>query len=690
MSESVGPVTVTSSVGEFEFRSMLGSEELGQPFRYDLELLHRSAKLAPEQMLGSTLTVHLTRRDGKVRHFNGYVTDFSLSGIAGELVVYSVTLRPWLYLLGHRTHCRIFKGTSVDIVKELCNADEYKGISALAEGLILKEKLPTYEFVVQFRESDLNFLSRVLERDGLYYYFEHQESLHTLVLTDSGGFDVPDYQQLSFRPPSRHSEEVQESVDDFRSHYSFTAGELTTKDFSYKAPAIDLRAKARVEPPQVIKHIEAFDYPGGYFEIEAGQDLATRRLETLQVGGARFEGTTNVRTISAGQVFTLAEHPFSAFNRQYLIYAAQFQIVSHAAVSSAGIAGGGDVMRASLLALDAARPFHPLPRAPKPAMTGVQTAIVVGEPSEQEIHLDPSDYCRVKVKFPWDRDPDTTGKNSCWVRVSQDWAGSDFGVQFHPRIGQEVLIGFIEGDPDRPIVVGRVYNDANRPPFTSTTQSGIRTNSTPDGGIQNYNEIRFEDKKGAEELFVQAEKTHTVNVKGSRSVSVGGTQSTSVTGNETRTYQADRKTDVFGGDTLYVEQLRMTNFSGGRDQTVSGGQDVLLVLGNDKQTEVGKSWVIKTATGYKLADNANTKLELAGGQVLISAPAEIKLQCGGTTVVLTPEGVTIDAKSIKLTGATTIEASGNGNTLKLDAAGASLTSSSEVVVVGPAGVKLNS
>jgi type VI secretion system secreted protein VgrG len=201
-------------------------------------------------------------------------------------------------------------------------------------------------------------------------------------------------------------------------------------------------------------------------------------------------------------------------------------------------------MRASIVGLDTSRPFHPIPRTPKPRMTGVQTAIVVGESKGQEVVLDDKNYGRVKIKFPWDLDADTTGKNSCWVRVSQAWAGTDFGVQFHPRLGQEVLVDFVEGDPDRPIIVGRVYNDANKPPYSSPTQGGIKTNSTPDGVPSQCNEIRFEDKVGSEELFVQAEKTHTVNVKGSRSVSVGGTQSTTVTGKETRTYKADRQTDV--------------------------------------------------------------------------------------------------------------------------------------------------
>lgn len=695
MTASAQLVTVKSEVAEFEFRSMLGMEEVGQPFRYDVELQSANTKITPEAMIGSSMTISVTRRDGKKRHFNGYVTDFSLSGSVGDVRVYSLTLRPWLYLLSHRTHCRIFSGDAIDIVKQVCNAVEYGGLSVLKEGPIFRERLPKYEYVVQFRESDFNFVMRVLERDGIYFYFEHTEEMHALVLVDSGGFTVPDYDMLRYRPPGAGGDEVQERVDSWRSHHSFTVGELTTKDFSYKAPLVDLKAKAVSPPPQVIKHIEAFDYPGTYFDLGRGPEVAKRRLQTLQVGSARFEGTTNVRMLSAGQLFKLADHPVAAFNREYLVHTTQFQIVSHGQASGAGVAVGGDVMRASIVALDSSRPFHPIPRTPKPTMTGVQTAIVVGDGTGEDRYKEKTAvqkakevvidevYGRVKIKFSWDLDPDTTGKNSCWVRVSQAWAGSDFGVQFHPRLGQEVLVEFIEGDPDRPIIVGRVYNDANKPPYSSPTQSGIKTNSTPDGVPSQCNEIRFEDKLGAEELYVQAEKTHTVNVKGSRSVSVGGTQTTSVTGKETRTYQADRQTDVLGQDTVFVQLMRTENYSGGRYQVVSGGGDDALVLENAKTTKVDQSWTISTGQGYKVADKETTKLELDKGKVLIEAPSEVKLKCGDTTVVLTPDAVTISSKTVTVTGHGT-------SVLTLDAAGATLKSATEVVVVGPSGVKLNS
>jgi type VI secretion system secreted protein VgrG len=640
MSESIGPVTVTSSVADFEFRSLLGTEELGQPFRYEVEVLNRSSTLSADKMLGSTMTITLTRRDGKPRYFNGYVTDFSLSGIMGEFVVYSVTLRPWLLLLSPRTRCRIYKGTALEIVKQVADADEYIGHSVMEEGLLDTKDLQTYEFVVQFRESDLDFFMRVLERDGIYFYFEHSQDHHKLVLTNDGGYEVAEYKTILYRPPSGHSTAVQESIDDWRSHHSLTAGKLTSREFSYKAPNTDLLAKANVPPAQAIKHLEVYDYPAAYFEPGQGEPLARRRLETLQVRGVRYEGTTNVRTVGAGMVFSLSEHPFKAFNVEYLIYAAQFQIASHAPTSGPAISIGGDVMRSSVIALEKKRPFYPTLRTPKPAMPSIQSAIVVGEPTGDEIYLDDKDYCRVKVRFHWDPDADTTGKNSCWVRVSQTWAGSGFGAQFHPRLGQEVLVGFLEGDPDRPIIVGRVYNDENRPPYTSPTQSGIKTDSTIDKDLANYNEIRFEDKAGSEELFVQAQKTHTVNVKGSQSISVAGSRSLSVGGNDSTTVGKNRKVTVTGSETIEVTDFRKITVHQYVEENYFKKHTILV---GEAQAMQAKTQEFNAEGGIQIIQSPETKQTLKDGVVNVLGATKVELKVGESSIVI--EGTTITITS---------------------------------------------
>ncbi|HTV22642.1 MAG TPA: type VI secretion system tip protein TssI/VgrG [Polyangiaceae bacterium] len=663
MSESVGPVTVSCSIekAEFEFRSMVGTEELGQPFQYELELLSLSNKHSAEKMLGAMLTVHLTRRDNVVRHFNGHITAFSLRGSIGMHVVYAVTVRPWLSLLAHRINCRIFKGTAVDIVKEVFA--DYEGIQfARVEGP--EKPLPTYEFVMQYRESDLNFVMRVLERDGLYFYFEHEATVHTMVITDSERVEVPGFSTIRFHPPDMNWEQLNEGIDDWRPHYAFTAGKWGTTDFNFKAANVDLLAGSGNPPEQVMKEVEVFDFPGGYIENPPGEELAKRRLATLQVAGRRYEGQTNARGITAGQLFTMTNNPQLDLNKQYFVYSVHFQILSHARTSDKSITAHGDVMRASFVALDAARPFHPAPRTPKPSMAGIQTATVVGE--KKDVEIDPDNFGRIKVRFHWDRAIDAatkakelTGKNSCWVRVSQLWAGPSFGAVFHPRIGQEVLVDFIEGDPDQPIIIGRVHNSLNVPPYTSTTQSGIRTQSIPGGSpLQNYNEIRFEDKMGSEELYIQAEKTQTTKVKGSQSVSVGGGQSVSVGGS--------RSVSVTGPETYTVGKTRNVTVTKAVTETYNDTQTVTVA---NAQQMSAKTMQFAAEGGIALIQSDATQETLKDGNVQIIAANNIKLACGSTSIFLDTAFMNLDAKTkIQLkVGGTTIEIQGTG--VKITAAG---------------------
>jgi type VI secretion system secreted protein VgrG len=677
MSESVGPVTLTSTQPDFEFRSMVGTEELSQLFRYDLELLNPSAKVPVDKMLGSPMTVHLVQKNGKPRHFSGVVTDFSLRGGVGVNALYAVTLRPWLYLLSQRINCRIFKGTAVQIVKTVF--EDYGGLPVVTEGAT--EASTEYEFVVQYRESDLNFVMRILERDGIYFYFKHEADRHSLVLTDSERLTVEGYTKMTYHPLDGHSQEQGEFIDDWRSHHVFTTGRFTTTDFNFEAPGAPLEARANVPPAQLIQDLEAYDFPGGYREIGEGEKIASRRLEALQVPATRFEGRGNVRGVTAGQLFTLEKHTTTAFNMDYVVYSVQFQILSHAQ-ESGGLAGGGDVMAASIVALDAAKPYRPVPRTPKPNMTGVQTAIVVG-PESGEIHTDPNGYGMVKVRFHWDRDPDRTGKNSCWVRVSQAWAGPSMGVLFHPRIGQEVIVDFIEGDPDRPLIIGRVHNFDNMPPYALTdpnsSQSGIKTRSTPDGTLQNFNEIRFEDKKGAEELFIQAEKTQTTKVKGSQSISVGGSRSLSVGGNDSTTVGKNRETTVTGSDTIKVTGIRKITVHEDVEENYFKKHTILV---GDAQAMQAKTQEFNASGGIQLIQAPETKQTLKDGAINLAAQTKIELACTSTKIFM-------DTAFLNLEATTKVQLQVGGTLIEIEGSSIKITSSGVVSVTGTQ-IKLNS
>jgi type VI secretion system secreted protein VgrG len=661
MAESVGPATMDGPMPGLEFRSLVGVEQLSQPFRYDVEFLSDSASLPSDRFLGERLTVHLQVKDG-LRHFDGIVTEFSLRGKIAQMALYAVTLRPWLWLLTQRINSKIHRGTVAQIVKAVF-ADY---VSANFDEGPLDDIELNYEFVVQYEESDFNFIMRLLERDGIYFYFLHSAEKHTLVFTASDAYTAKGYDSLEFLLGNENRQSLTEHIDHFVRHEALAPGVFTVNDFDFTAVRAPLLVAVPIARPHPLGEFEAFHFPGGYTNLEIGRAIARRRLEALQVAGERFEGQGNVRGLGAGQLFSLIGHPQDALNTDYLVYSTSFTIRTHD-LQSGGALDSTDVVRTHFVALSRAKPFRPALRTPKPRIFGVQSAIVVG-PAKSEIETDPDGFGRVKVKFHWDRSDVTDGSNCCWIRVSQPWAGSNFGALFTPRIGQEVLVEFLNGDPDMPIITGRVYNNDNMPPYTlpdNNTQSGIKTQSTLDGSLTNFNEIRFEDKKGSEELFVQAEKTHTVKVKGNRSVSVGGTQTTTVTGKETRTYKAERQTEVKGKDTLLVKE-------------------------GDRSTKVDLLYEIKTGKGYKVADTTTTKLELADGKVLVDAPTEIKIKCGATTITLSPDSLTIDAATITITGTTSVKVSGAPNSLELGASGAKLNSTTEVVVVGPIGIKLNS
>ena len=635
--ESIGPVTMDGPVSGLEFRSMTGVEQLSQPFRYDLEFLSDSATLAPKAFIGERLTVHLEVQGGGKRHFNAVVTDFALRGSVGEKSLYTVTLRPWLWLLTQRVNSKIHKGTVPQIVKAVCAEYTY---AAVDEGPLDDTEI-NYEYVVQYEESDFNFVMRLLEKEGIYFYFLHTAEKHTLVLTSSDAYQAEGYASIEFAPPDRNKRGLQEHVDHFVQHDSMAPGTFTVKDYDFTAPRAPLLAEVAIERPHPLGTFEVFHFPAGFIDPDVGRTIARRRLEALQGAGQRFEGQGNVRGIGAGQQFSLLEHPRDPLNMDYLVYSSSFTLRTHDHQSGAELASS-DVMRVNFIALDRAKPFRPPLRTPKPRIFGVQSAVVVG-PDAQEIDTDPDGFGQVKVKFHWDRSDVTDGSNCCWIRVSHPWAGTNFGVLFTPRIGQEVLVEFINGDPDLPIITGRVYNNDHMPPYTlpeNNSQSGIKTQSTKEGGLTHFNEIRFEDKIGEEELFVQAEKTHTVKVKQDRSVSVGGTQTTTVTGKETRLYKDERYTEVRKDDTLYVKD-------------------------HNRSTKVDKLYKIETLQGYKVADDTNTKLELAEKKVLIDAPDEIKIQCGASSITIKPGSIEINATSI------------------------TITSTTQVVVKGPIGIKLN-
>lgn len=541
MTPSVGPITLSGPgwAKDAHCSSLRISEQLSSPFLFEVELISETAALAAVEALGDELTIAFEVGSAK-RYFSGIVTSLQSAGKQAKAYVYRLRLRPWLWLLSRHTDCRIFQDAKVlDIVKTVFRD---RGFDAIEEKISRKD-YAVRPYTVQYRETDLNFVQRLLEEEGIYYFFRHDEGKHTLVLCDSlsGQTKTPFHESVPHLPPDRQRGALLDYLDLWETVQDVESGAIAMRDYDFEDPDKDLNALKSSPEGHPHDSFEVFDYPGNYLVKTLGETFAAIRLEEAKATAQRSHAQGNARGLLVGSNFALTEHTDAALNREYLVVSQEATLRGHA-LESGGITG--DFFRTSIVAIPSDRQYRPPRITEKPVVHGAQTAKVVGAKGK-EISTD--EYGRVKLKFHWDRKSKGDLSSSCWVRVSQLWAGSQYGGMHIPRIGQEVIVEFLEGDPDRPIVTGRVYNRDQKPPYTlddNQTQSGIKSRSTPGGEKENFNELRFEDKKGEEELFMHAEKNKTVKVKNNRSASVGADDSVSVGGNRTETIDHNRTVTV--------------------------------------------------------------------------------------------------------------------------------------------------
>jgi type VI secretion system secreted protein VgrG len=694
MIQSKGPVTLSGPgwAKSAHFLSMHASEGLGMLFVYELEVVSDSARLAANEVLGEPLTVSVMIEE-ELRHYAGIVTSLQSLGMQGENFVYRLVLRPWLWLLSRTTNCRIFQEkTVVDIIKQVFRD---RGFSDFEERLTASYEPRPY--VVQYRETDLNFVCRLMEDEGIYFYFGHEASKHVLVLCDSlsAHEPTPFHASLPQLPPDPQRDEQIDYLDTWETVFEVETGKIALTDYDFQAPTAMLEVVKAQPEGHYHGDYEVFDFPGNYIDVERGTTLAAIRLEETKATAQRITAEGNARGLLVGGLFTLSDHPQADVNREYLVVSQRTSLRSHALES--GATAEGHTTRVSIVTIPSDRQYRPPRSTPKPVVHGAQTATVVGKEGE-EIWTD--EYGRVKLEFHWDRQSPGDETSSCWVRVAQVWAGSQFGGIYVPRIGQEVLVEFLEGDPDRPIVTGRIYNADNMPPYelpANQTQSGVKSRSSKGGVQSNFNEIRFEDKIGQEELFIHAEKTQTTKVKGSqsisvdgsRSISVGGDQSTTVTKSETQTYEATRAMDVTLTNSDTIHGAHTGTYLMGRTQVVSGADDLLTVATNRTATITGAYNIIATGqyqvtnganivllegTGAAMTngkctvafDGADATLE-ATGKLQITAGTEISLACGSTSIVLKSDG------TIEISGAQKVNVGSGSSTVACEPTGVSVS-----------------
>jgi type VI secretion system secreted protein VgrG len=624
------------------FKRMTCSEALGQIYTYQLELLSTRSDIRIADVLGTSMTVVLDLPEGGERYFNGIVTRFAYRGWRDGMASYDAVLHPALWLLTRSSNCRIFQDKSaIDIVTAVCQDAAYGGLISLDTGS-LSATPAARTYCVQYRETDFNFVCRLLEEEGIYFYFIHSDGAHKMVLADGYGAHAPvdGYATIQFRDEDACRDALEEAVTRFAPGGEIQASVYSLNDFDFEKASSSigggLLVKSTIAAAFGQASYEQYDYPGRYTASSAGTGFARARMEAVHGQCEQIEASGNALGLTVGALFTLSEHPRDDQNREFLITAAE------TAIAGIGYASNGDnahtEFRCAFKAIGKEHSYRAPATARKPIVQGPQTAMVVGK-SGEEIWTDK--YGRVKLQFHWERDGKSDETSSCWVRVQQGWAGKAWGAMFVPRIGMEVVVGFLEGDPDQPLITGCVYNGDSMPPYTlpdDQTKSTIKSNSSRGGG--GFNEIRFEDKKDSEEIFVQAEKDFNRVVKNNDTLKVGFEKADK--GDQTIQVKNDRNIEVGNNLTTTVKKDEA--------RTVNGNQTVQVE--GDQKVTVNKTIVVEATTSIELKVGSSSikiepaKITIKSTQIAVEAEAAAEIKAGATMTVKSSAPMSIKSDAI--------------------------------------------
>lgn len=653
-------------------KSAMGTEQLGRLFQFDLQLLSSEWAIDFNAIVGKNVTLRLERSSGGgTRYFNGFISRFTQMAPEGELAAYTATMVPWTWFLTRISDCRIFQQMTVpEIIKQIFSDYGFSDVRDALSG-----SYRTWEYCVQYRETCFNFISRLMEQEGIYYFFEHENGKHTLVLADAVSSHQPceGYEKLTYRPQSTGIVSG-EYVTDWTNEQQVLSGNFAHRDFNFEQPKTILESSSTIQRQHAQAAFEVYDYPGEFTEASDGDTYAKLRIEELQTPQQIIRGATEARGLVAGGTFELDGFPRADQNAEYLVKGIQHQIVADAFGSNVG--ASAPLYSCDFEVIPKTNSFRSARATPKPQIAGPQTAIVTG-PSNEEIYTD--EHGRVKVQFHWDRDGQFDENSSCWVRVSQSWAGKNWGAFYLPRIGQEVIVEFLEGDPDRPLVTGRVYNGVSKPPYelpAEKTKSTLKSNSSKGG--KGFNELRFEDKKDEEQIFLHAEKDldtrvlndHREAILGNYDLRIGeGEKGEGEVGNRTTWIELNDQTLILGDRIEKVEGDHNETTAGDNFQAVDGahhhgvGGDMMEDIGGDSHLNVGGNWNaeagssisrkagqdVQEKAGGDYAMEAGSNIHLKGGMnVVIEAGSTLTLKTSSAFITISSSGVDISGPMVKI------------------------------------------
>jgi type VI secretion system secreted protein VgrG len=648
------PFTVTTPLGadKLLLERFTGEEAVSAPFHFTLDMVSKTNNVSGDSLVRQPISVNIELSDGGSRVIHGRVSRFVQLGSADGLTSYRADVVPWLWFLSLSSDCRIFQKLSVvEIIKKVFDENGFPDYT-----IKCVKSYPKREYCVQYRESHLDFVSRLMEEEGIFYFFEHSASKHTLIVADA-----PSAVKASVTPKAKMAAAGKDNATDdvldrVEQETSARTGKVVLADYNPATPATQLRSTASGKHKE-----EVYDYPGNFLARDEGDRYARIRLEEREAMQVVVRGEGNVRGLQSGSKFDLVGHYRGDMNKAYMLLR-----VWHSGSVGSYHAGTGAqaTYRSRFIGIPADVPYHPPRVTPKPRVFGSQTAVVVGK-SGEEIDVDPNG--QVIVQFHWDRKGVKDDKSSCRVRVSSTWAGKGWGFIQIPRIGQEVIVDFLEGDPDRPIITGRVYNAEQVPPYTlptNDTQSGVKSRSARGGASDNFNEIRFEDKKGEEEVYIHAEKDkkevvendndeeighdESVTVKNDQTVSVGNDQSISVSKNRSKSVGKDETITVGKNRSANIAENESLTVGKNRDQTVGKSENIN--VGENRSLSVAKNATISVADKRSTSIGKDDELTV-GKNLTISVSDQIVLRTGDASITMKKNGdITIKGKDIKLDG----------------------------------------
>jgi type VI secretion system secreted protein VgrG len=604
--------------------SFRGREAISRSFEFQLELLSENDAIAFDQIVGQRVSVKVLLADGAPRYWNGFVSRFSQAGRDQHLAIYQAAMVPWLWFLTRTSDCRIFQQkTAPEIIQQVFKEAGFNDFAVRLYG-----NFAPRDYCVQYRETDFTFVSRLMEEEGIFYFFEHEENKHVLVLANDPAAHKPCPEQPSARYElSAGGWQDDDVIYAWHQEQEFRPGVYSATDYNFETPESSLAASVNGK-----SKYELYDYPGEYRKRSEGDGIVRIRLEEQEMTRVVARGTSDCRAFTTGYRFELEDHYRKDLNQAYVLSS-----VHHDAKQGSNYGSGEDneevTYSNAFECIPASTPFRPPRTTPAPVVRGCQTAVVVG-PAGEEIYTDK--YGRVKVQFHWDREGKRNDSSSCWIRVASPWAGKGWGGLQIPRIGQEVIVDFLEGDPDQPIIIGRVYNAGQMPPFGmpgGANISGFKSSSTKGGG--GYNEFSFDDSKGKElinvhgqyDLQSKVEHDERATIGNDRTRSVGHDESVTVENNRTVTVNGTHTETIKGDTSIMVKEGTYQHkvLSKTADYTVQGA--VTETFKNSHTTNVTDAITItsKSSHIHLFADEEQIMLRSGHSQILMKNDGTIEI-----------------------------------------------------------------